>query len=268
MPPIETGLLNGRVPFLRGGSGARHAVVFFGVNALFKRLDHVPNPARYACQVARLLPGYRFTILGYAASTFDEIVRDAAAAIATAPDAVLGISLGGLVAMRFAAAHPELVPRLILLVSAHRFSLAGAQRIERQFAALEREDLPTLIRENALLFRRPWYNWLIRLKLWKEGARIAQGFRNPAAIREDYRQLFGQDFANNATQAQSIACPTLLIGATADQFFDRLATEETAALIPNAQLRLFENETHMLPIERSDEVAAAIEAFVSSPRTI
>lgn len=263
MPPIETGLLNGRVPFLRGGSGPCHAVVFFGVNALFKRLDQIPNLLRYAHQVARLLPGHRITILGYAASTFDEIVRDAAAAIATAPDVVLGISLGGFVAMRFAATHPQLVPRLVLLVSAHRFSPAGSHRMERQIAALEREDLPALIRENALLFRRPWYNWLLRCKLWKEGNRIAAGFRDPAAILETYRQLFGPEFANNAAYAQRITCPTLLIGGNADQFFDRLAIEETAALILNAQLRLFENETHMLPIERSAEVAAAIKAFVS-----
>lgn len=265
MPHLETGLLAGRVPFVRAGSGPCEAVVFFGVNALFKRLDQVLNPARYARQVARLLPGHRITILGYAASTFDEIVRDSAAAIRTPPDVVLGISLGGIVAMRFAAAHPELVPRLVLLVTAHRFSPAGAQRMERQIAALERGDLSTLIRGNALLFRRPWYNWLLRWKLWKEGNRIATGFRNPAAILHDYRQLFGPEFANNAARAQRITCPTLVIGGTADQLFDRLAIEETAALIPNAQLRLFEHETHMLPIERSTEVAAVIKSFVCTP---
>ena len=43
-----------------------------------------------------------------------------ALAIRTPPDVV-----GGFVAMRFAALHPELVKRLLLLVSAHRFSPAG-----------------------------------------------------------------------------------------------------------------------------------------------
>ena len=44
--------------------------------------------------------------------------------------------------------------------------------------------------------------------------------------------------------------------------FDRSASEETAGLIPGARIFLFERETHMLPIERSDEVAGAIADFL------
>jgi pimeloyl-ACP methyl ester carboxylesterase len=261
MTNVESGLLADRVPYIRGGSGQREAVVFFGVNALFKRLDRASNPGRYARQVSRLLPGHKFTILGYAGSSFEEIVRDMASAIRTPPDVVLGISFGGLVAMRFAAQHPELVRRLALLVSAHRFSPAGWRMMEGQFEALERADFRTLVRENALLFRRPWYNWLMRLKLWKDGNRLAADFRDPAAILRDYRQLFGPDFKNNADYARRIVSPTLVIGATADQLFDRRASEETAGLIPGAQIHLFERETHMLPIEKCNEVAAAIKDF-------
>jgi pimeloyl-ACP methyl ester carboxylesterase len=261
MVHVESGLLADRVPYLRGGSGEREAVVFSGVSVLFRRLDQTPDPARYARQVSRLLPGYKFTILGYAGSSFEEIVRDMATVIRTPPDVVVGISLGGFVAMRFAAEHPELVKRLVLLVSAHRFSPAGWRRMERQFEALERGDFRTLIYENALLFRRPWYNWLVRLKLWKDGNQLGTGFRDVAAILRDYRQLFGADFKRNAEFARRVVSPTLVIGGTADQLFDRSVFEETASLIPGARLRLFEGETHMLPIEKSGEVAAAIMDF-------
>ncbi len=182
MTNVETGLLAGRVPYIRGGSGQQEAVVFFGVNALFRRLDSASDPGHYARQVSRLLPQHRFTILGYTGSGFEEIVRDMAQAIRTPPDVVVGISLGGFVAMRFAARHPELVRRLVLLVSAHRFSPGGWRIMKRQFEALEQGDLPTLIRENALLFRRPWYNWLVRLKLWRDRDRLAAGLRTPVAI--------------------------------------------------------------------------------------
>jgi len=262
MKNVETGLLGGRVPYIRGGSGQREAVVFFGVNALFRRLDKTSDPGRYARQVSRLLPAHRFTILGYAGSSFEEIVRDMARAILTPPDVVVGISLGGFVAMRFAAQHPELVRRLVLLVSAHRFSAGGWRMMERQFEALERGDFRTLVRENALLFRRPWYNWLVLLKLWKDGDRPAAEFRDPAAILRDYRQLFGPDFQNNAEYGRRIVSPTLIIGGTADQLFDRGASEETAAMIPGARIHLFERETHMLPIEKSDDVAGAITDFL------
>src|ERR1700741_778221 len=125
MTNIETGLLGDGVPYIRGGAGPREAVVFFSVSALFRRLDKTSDPGRYARQVSRLLPGHKFTILGYAGSSFEEIVRDMAIAIRTPPDVLVGISLGGLVAMRFAAQHPELVRRLVLLVSAYRFSPGG-----------------------------------------------------------------------------------------------------------------------------------------------
>ena len=262
MTKLEIGLLADRVPYIRGGSGPRVACVFFGVNALLKRLDHTSDPRRYARLVSRLLPQHRFTILGYAASSFQEIVSDMAHAIPTPPDVVVGISFGGFVAMRFAAQHPELVRRLVLLVSAHRFSPDGWRMMESQFQALERGDLQTLVRENALLFRRPWYNWLVRLKLWKDGDRLATEFRDPAAILRDYRQLFGPDFSNNAEYGRRIASPTLIVGATADQLFDRSACEETAGLIRGAQIQLFEGETHMLPIEKGNEVASAITAFL------
>jgi pimeloyl-ACP methyl ester carboxylesterase len=257
MAGAECGLIDGRVPFIRGGSGP-DAVVFFGVNALFRRLDRTPDPARYAKQVARLLPGHRFTILGYAASSYGEIVADMAQAVPSPPDVVMGISFGGFVAIRFAAEHPELARRLVLLVSGHRFSAEGQRRVERQMAALERSDLPALIRENALLFRRPWYNGLVRLKLWKEGKRLGAGFRTAADILHDYRQLLGREIEQHAGFAQRIACPTLVIGGTADPFFDRDVCEETARLIPGGKLRLFEGETHMLPVEKSRAVAGVI----------
>ena len=262
MTKIETGLLADRVPYISGGSGPRVASVFLGGSALFRRLDHTSDPRRYARQVSRLLPKHRFTILGYAGSSFDEIVRDMAHAMPAPPDVVIGISFGGFVAMRFAAEHPELVKRLVLLVSAHRFSPEGWRIMQGQFQALERGDLRTLVRNNALLFRRPWYNWLVQIKLWKDGDRLATQFRDPAAILRDYHQLFGPDFQNNAEHLRRIASPTLIIGGTADQLFDRRACEETAGLIPGAQIRLFERETHMLPIEKSKEVASAITAFL------
>jgi pimeloyl-ACP methyl ester carboxylesterase len=154
------------------------------------------------------------------------------------------------------------VRRLVLLVSAHRFSPEGWRMMESQFQALERGDLQTLVRENALMFRRPWYNWLVRLKLWNDGDQRATEFRDATAILRDYRQLFGPDFSNNAAYTRRIASPTLVVGGTADQLFDRKACEETAGLIPGAQIQLFERETHMLPIEKSNEVASAITAFL------
>jgi len=236
MAPVESGLLDNKIPSIRGGSGHRQAVVFFGINALLKRLDKTSNPGRYARQVAKLLPGHKFTTLGYAGSNFEEIVADMAAVIPTPPDIVLGISFGGFVAMRFAAEHPRLVKRLVLLASAHRFSPGGRRTMDRQFETLEKGDIQTCIQENSLLFRRPAYNWLVKIKLWKDGNRLASEFRDPAAILHDYRQLFGPEFDKNAAYARRIACPPLVIAA-AGQFFDPAAFEATRRKNPPLRKR-------------------------------
>ena len=137
--------------------------------------------------------------------------------------------------------------------------------MERQFQALERADYRSLLRENAILFRRPGYNWLVRLKLWKDGGRPATAFREPAAILHDYHQLFGPEFDSNAHFAKRVMSPTLILGGTADQYFDRSAFQETKDLIAGSRLQLFEGETHMLPIEQSGKVATAIGRFLGRP---
>jgi pimeloyl-ACP methyl ester carboxylesterase len=269
---VEAGLVAGKIPYIRGGSGPQHALVFFGGNALFKRLDLSSDPGRYADQIANLLPvGFRFTILGYeetppADYTLDTIVRDMASVVRTEigkPDLVIGVSFGGFVAQRFAAEHPDLVDRLVLLVSGHRFSAEGWAAMERQFKALDTGDFQSLVTDNVLLFRRPWYNWLVRLKLWKDRDRLASEFKDPKIILRAYRSLFSEDFARNPDFARRITAPTLVIGGTADQFFGTRVFQETARMIPGAQVELFKGETHMVPIERSGDVARAVAAFLT-----
>jgi len=68
---------------------------------------------------------------------------------------VIGISFGAFVAIRFAATRPELVDKLVILVGAHRFSAQGARKIAKQVTYLKARDFYGLVRENAVLFRRP-----------------------------------------------------------------------------------------------------------------
>jgi pimeloyl-ACP methyl ester carboxylesterase len=259
---VETGMLGGQVPFIRGGSGTREAVVLPGGNALFRRFDRISKPGFYLRQVTRLLPQHRVTIAGYSAGNFDTIVQHLAEAIKKPIDVLVGISFGGFVSVRLAAQYPQLVRRLVLLITAHSFSSNGWSKMHSQVPALERGDFLKLALENTLLFRRPWYNWLLRVQLKMTRNRLAARLREPAAILEDYRALFGPEIEKNADYARRIGCPTLILGGTADQYFDAQVFEETAKMIPAAQLRLFERETHMLPIEKRRAVAAAISEFL------
>ncbi|WP_210485173.1 alpha/beta fold hydrolase [Microvirga antarctica] len=269
---VESGLFAGKIPYIRSGSGPRHAVILLGGTALIRRIGQSPDRERYVRQIRRLLPpDFRMTLVGYedvppTAYTLDTIAQDAAALIGSEigrADVVMGLSFGGFVAQHLAANHPERLDRLVLLVSGHRFSWHGWEAMQRQFAALDRGDLRSLMAGNVLLFRRPWFDWLARARLWTEGARLSAQCKDPTIIRQAYGSLFSEDFLRHPEIARHILAPTLVIGGTADQFFGAHVFEETAKLIPGARLALFEGETHMLPIERSADVAKAIEDFLS-----
>jgi pimeloyl-ACP methyl ester carboxylesterase len=125
-------------------------------------------------------------------------------------------------------------------------------------------DFYGLVRENAILFRRLPYNWLVQLQQWKDKDKVASEFNDPASIARAYQGLFGADFERNGEYADRIAAETLIVGGTADQYFDAAAFEETARRIPVARLELFEGETHMLPVERRRDVARVVAEFLKT----
>lgn len=268
---VETGMFLGRIPYIRGGAGDRTAIVFFGANALFQPLHRV-KPEDYALMTQRVLPpGYVYYILGYDPNPpqrygFDHIVRDFAQIVRdhTGRGVIIGVSFGGFVAQRFAAEHPELVDKLVLLISAHRLSDEGRRKVLRQEAYMRRGDLYAFIKDMALLFRRPWYNWLLGFALWQGRHRLARTLNYPATLLRVYEDLF-TDF-DNAPYLNRVRAPTLVIGGTADQFFDVAAFRETTASITGARLHLFSRETHMVPLERSRDVRRAITEFLDASR--
>ena len=218
--------------------------------------------------VERVLPpGYVYYILGYDPNPppgygFDAIVRDFSEIVRehTGRTVIIGVSFGGFVAQRFAAEHPDLVDKLVLLISAHRFSAAGWAKVLRQEAYMRRHDLYGFLKDMALLFRRPWYNWMLALALWQGRRGLARRLNDPDTMLRVYETLF-TDF-DNTRYLRRIAAPALVVGGTRDQFFDIEAFRETAALIPGAHLKLFPGETHMVPLEISAAVRRVITAFL------
>lgn len=269
MTTFETGTFLNRIPFARIGSGPDPIVVLNGGQAFVRR----PTPARTkrdAERIARLLPPHRTAyVLGYDSTpppgySIDTIVSDVSRILSDeiGPASVMGISFGGFVATRLAADHPDLVKNLILMVSAHRFSQEGRRSVDRQIACAWQGDFEGFLDEFGLVFRRPWLNWLLRLRLKQERGRFQETMNDPATIVRGLHAVAGEDFGANPDWLRTIRARTLLVGATRDPFFDVEAMEETARLIAGAQLKLFRGETHMLPVERARDVAKTVRAFL------
>ena len=69
--------------------------------------------------------------------------------------------------MRFAAKYPELTKKLVLLITAHRFSENGERKINRMMDLAQNERFYDLVKEYSLLFRSPWLNLLVQFMIWK-----------------------------------------------------------------------------------------------------
>jgi pimeloyl-ACP methyl ester carboxylesterase len=264
---IESGTFLGRIPYARVGHGDRPILVLAGGQAFMQR----PTPQRItrdAGRVASVLPRDRgFILLGYdpapsESHSLSTIVADIAAIIAElgAPVQLVGVSYGGIIALQVAAEHPSMVSELVLLASAHRFSPEGSQLMRRQVDYAARGDFAALGEEFVGMFRRPWLNWLLRLRLRTRRGRAAEGMNDPEIIVRGLRAVL--DSPIDEASLSHISARTLIISGTHDQVFGRVP-ERTATLVPHASLVQFPGETHMVPIERRRAVAARTRALLA-----
>lgn len=265
----RTGQFLGRIPFVSFGAGTRPLVVISGGNAFVRRFT--PDRAmRDAARVAHLFPrDFRVHLLGYDAAPaagYDAaaIARDIAAIIRAelGSATVAGISFGAFVSLRLAQESPDAVRDLILLAGAHRFSAEGRRRVRQQIEDARRGDFVAMVQPFLTLFRRPWLNATMRVATWLRRGTL-QASMNPADTivhMLDAALRAGADA--DPDRLKQIRARTLIVGGTADQFFDVDAFRETAEWIQGARLELFDRETHMLPVERSRDVAALIARFV------
>ena len=241
------------LPYVRIGEGATRVVVVSGGDAFVRRFDEA-SAMRSAQRIARLFPACTLYVLGYDAimrPSVEQLTESIADFIRseTGRAIVAGISFGGFLATRVAAAHPELVDALILISSTPRFSEEGAQRITQQIDALTRGDLSSMARPFVTLFRRTRLNLVARLALWLRRRSIAARMNEPSFIVHMLKLALN---CSGALPLDAVQVPALVVIGERDQFFE-VAT-------PDA----IRGETHMLAVERPGVVRRAIDAFLTS----
>jgi pimeloyl-ACP methyl ester carboxylesterase len=207
-------------------------------------------------------------LLGYSASPpqgLNEIVETFTATLDSLPEPIrlVGISYGGLVAARLASHRPDLVSHLILIASAPSFSAEGLARVRKQICLASEGRYPELVREFAGVFRRPWFNWLLNLRLTLRRQGLADEMNDPDVICAYLQAGLEANGHEGTTWLERVQARTLVIGGGRDQFFGDGRMEETAAAIPGACLIRLPGETHMAPIERAAAVRRALGEFLS-----
>ena len=249
---VHTGLLAGRAPHVRFGSGAP-LVVLVGLT-----LDNaVPGPllTRAYARGFRGLASHHTVHVVQRPRGFEGVDDYAAVLREIGPASIVGLSTGGAVAQHLALDHPDLVERLVLVVSGARLAPRGRE---------------ICLAWRALADAGRWRDLRASMAAIAVDGRIAQGLAHAAGWLSggaepvgprDFRALLDLVLAHDTTgRLGGLAVPALVIGGSADPFFPAESLRATASAIPNAVLEVVEGSGHGLAKQRAalwqDEVVA------------
>ncbi|HXY20760.1 MAG TPA: alpha/beta fold hydrolase [Gemmatimonadales bacterium] len=197
----------------------------------------------------------------------------AVAAAAGPPLTLLGFSWGGLLALLFAAEHPELVRRLALVAPAGTHAAVRA-RFEETFAT--RQAAPEIAAERAALSgsglreRDPDAFWRRAFELSVAGyfkdptrARSLTPFRVASRAQQAvWQSLEGLDLR---PRLPAVAGETLILHGRYDPV-PLESSEEIARSMPHARLVVFEDSGHALYAEETARFVEVLDSFLPGSR--
>jgi 3-oxoadipate enol-lactonase len=174
--------------------------------------------------------------------------------------AVFGLSLGGMVAQKFALLYPERASKLVLGCtragggSGRPTSLLTVMRLGAALALPEARALAhtaSVVLAPEFLAKNP--------DVVAEWQRIA---REQPTRRRGYLGQIGAALRHDASRELGrLRVPTLVVSGDADRLIDVENSQELARLIPGARLEILKGAGHDLPVERPKELAALLTEF-------
>jgi 3-oxoadipate enol-lactonase len=178
-------------------------------------------------------------------------------ALAIPRTSVVGLSIGGTIAQRFAAAYPARVERLVLAATGSRVGTAASW--SERIVTVERDGMGALV--EGTMTR--WFSERTRA----EDPVLVDGFRQMlertpvagyvgccAALRD--ADLHDDD--------ARIEAPTLVIAGTADTSTPPATGAALQAAIPGARLAVIEGAAHIINADRPTEFLTLLEDFLSA----
>ena len=268
------GTLQGRFPFVRFGTGPAALVLLPGL-AFDNTVPGSATARAYGWGMRRLAVGRTITDLkrprGVVSGTrSDELgepileTEDLAEIYAPVlrdefgPVDVMAFSTGGLIAQHLALRHPDLVRRLVLVVSGARIASAGRQLCQTWSTLSEQRDWRSLRGSLAAsAVDGPVATWLARL-LGGSGPSP-----DPRDV-DDFRATVAAVLRHDTTDAlHAITVPTLILGGRDDPFFPEPVLRATATAIPDADLEVHAGG-HGIPKHHSRWLQDRVAAFLDS----
>lgn len=244
-------------------------------------IDHSGSKARYGALAQKMQIVY-FDQRGQGRSargdprqyTLDENVEDLEALrryLGVGPIVTIGTSYGGMVALAHAARYPESVSHLIVIATAaHSGYASRARQIVAQRGTPEQigqcDDL-FAGRIDSVEKLRHYYEVMGPLYARKDDpAHFRVGFDRIILSPEALNRAHGPDGClrnfDLRGELPAITAPTLIVAGRDDWICAPEFSEEMAEIIPDSDLRIFENSSHAIATDEPEKLLDVITGFV------
>jgi 4,5:9,10-diseco-3-hydroxy-5,9,17-trioxoandrosta-1(10),2-diene-4-oate hydrolase len=258
-------------------AGTKIAVMRAGQGPAIVCLHAIAHGARDYLKLSERL-GARFTFYaidfpGHGASPWDGVAPTPAHyasllegivdGLALKRFGIIGCSIGGATAIRYASAHPDRVPAMVLCNSGgmQRFGLLArlvCNRYVAFFARGERGD-----KDYPRRFRR-YYETVLALApaAWRRDEIIADAFKTAPLLRQAW-QNFARPEADLRHLLPSLRCPVLFAWARGDKAVSWGRSKSAAQTVHDRTIELFAGG-HAAFLEAPDAFDAALLKFVAA----
>jgi 2-hydroxy-6-oxonona-2,4-dienedioate hydrolase len=197
--------------------------------------------------------------LEYSIETFVEFLEGFMRQAGIPKATLVGLSLGGWIAADFAAQHPEMVERLVLVDAA---GIRPPVRLTEAMLALLN---PGSLAEERNLLEFVLYNKELATEEFVEMLfthRMRSG-NSYTVARVIHRMLTRDEWVNE--KLASVHAPALVVWGRQDMLLPLALGEEYARLLPGAKLVVIDDCGHLPPAEKPAEFAKAVVEFLAQP---
>ena len=246
--------------YIRFGTGNKNLIMLPGLGDGLRttRGTAVPMALYYRC-FAKDYTVYiisRKTKLSPGATTRD-MARDlqkAMAELGIEKASLLGVSMGGMIAQHFAADYPEMLEKLVLVVTCARETPILLEALEEWAGCARRDDHTALMDSNV---RRIYSDAYYRRNKWL--VPIMGKLTKPKSYDRFFIQAEACRTHNAWESIPNITVPSLVIGGEQDHSLGGEASRELAARIPGAVLKMYPQWGHGLYEEAKDFLPVVME---------